>query len=156
MPKPGSEEHQIEKPTNDNEYFERMSRIIFMSGLNWATLQKKWPGIRSAFDDFDIGKVSEFDEAKVDSLMSNPDVIRNLPKIRAIVRNAEQMREIIDQSGSVQTYLATLEKKGEDAMRAEISKKFSFMGPGTTVIFLHSIGTDLPKATKEWQDRHSQ
>ena len=39
-------------------------------------------------------------------------------------------------------------------MREEISKRFAFLGKGTTVIFLFSVGEKLPKAIAEWQARH--
>ena len=41
--------HKVEKPKDDNDYFERMSCVIFMSGLNWQKFEKKWPGIQTAF-----------------------------------------------------------------------------------------------------------
>ncbi|HEY7094971.1 MAG TPA: hypothetical protein VH393_17440 [Ktedonobacterales bacterium] len=33
-------EQQVDKPTTDRDYFERMSRVILVSGLNWRTLEK--------------------------------------------------------------------------------------------------------------------
>ena len=157
MPKPDQwQHHHVEKPTNDNDYFERMSRVIFMSGLNWATLEKKWPGIKSAFDGFDIDTVAEYDEAKIDALMGDTAVIRNLPKIRAIISNAGQFQEIVKDDGSFEMYLNGLQKSGEDLMRQAISKRFAFMGKGTTVIFLFSVGIDQPQASKELHDRNEK
>jgi DNA-3-methyladenine glycosylase I len=153
MPRPDHHE-PVEKPDSDNEYFERMSRVIFMAGLNWATLTKKWPGIREAFADFDIAAVAEFDEPQIEALMKNPDVIRNLPKIRAIIKNAQTFQEITAEHGSFANYLKSLD--GEDELRMTIAKRFAFMGKGTTVIFLFSVGEDLPKASAEWQARHQK
>jgi DNA-3-methyladenine glycosylase I len=148
-------DHPIEKPKNDNEYFERMSRVIFMSGLNWQVLEKKWPGIKKAFNNFDIHKVAKFQESKMQELMGDPNVIRNLPKIKAIVANAQQMQAIAKEFGSFANYLTELRKSGsEDKLRETISKQFAFLGKGTTVIFLFAVGEQLPKAVKEWEDRH--
>ena len=148
--------HQkMEKPKNDNDYFERMSRVIFMSGLNWQTLEKKWPGIKKAFANFDVNKVVNFQESKVEELMANPEVIRNLPKIRAVIANARQVQETAAEHGSFAKYLAKLRRDGgEDRLRDAISKRFAFLGKGTTVIFLFSVGEDLPKATREWENKH--
>ena len=33
-------------------------------------------------------------------------------------------------------------------------KRFAFMGKSTTVIYLLSVGEDLPEATKEWEAHH--
>jgi len=158
MPQPSSwhiSDHPVEKPKNDNEYFERMSRTIFMSGLNWQVLEKKWPGIKKAFGNFEIDKVAKFQESKIQELTENPNVIRNLPKIRAIVANARQMQTIAKQYSSFANYLAELQRSGgEDKLRKAISEQFAFMGKSTTVIFLFSVGEDLPKAVKEWEAGH--
>ena len=146
---------EIEKPRNDNDYFERMSRVIFMSGLNWQTLDKKWTGIKKAFANFDVNKVARFQESKVEELMSNPEVIRNLPKIRAVITNAKQIQVVAAEHGSFAKYLAKLRRDGgEDSLREAISKRFAFLGKGTTVIFLFSVGEDLPKARQEWENQH--
>src|SRR5215216_7784777 len=90
-----AENAEMEKPKNDNDYFERMSRVIFMSGLNWQTLEKKWPGIKKAFANFDVDKVAKFQDSRIEELMANPDVIRNLPKIRAVIAHARQIQAIV-------------------------------------------------------------
>jgi DNA-3-methyladenine glycosylase I len=146
---------EMEKPKNDNAYFERMSRVIFMSGLNWQTLEKKWPGIKKAFANFDVDKVAKFQDSRIEELMANPDVIRNLLKIRAVVDNARQIQAIVREHGSFAKYLTALKREGgEDGLRDAISKRFAFLGKGTTVIFLFSVGEDLPDAKREWQDKH--
>lgn len=148
--------HQgMEKPKNDNDYFERMSRVIFMSGLNWQTLDKKWPGIKKAFANFEVNKVAKFQESKIEQLMANPEVIRNLPKIRAVIANAKQIQAAAAEYGSFAKYLAELRRDGgEDGLRDVLSKRFAFLGKGTTVIFLFSVGEDLLKATREWENKH--
>src|SRR5262245_55765773 len=121
MPQPSDWQmrHQdLEKPKNDNDYFERMSRVIFISGLNWQMLEKKWPGIKKAFDNFDVNKVARFQEAKVEALMANSDVIRNLPKIRAVIANAREIQMAAAEYGSFAKYLAALRQEGgEDGLR---------------------------------------
>src|ERR1700758_2010281 len=127
MPKPEDwKHHKIEKPKSDNEYLERMSRVILASGLNWRVLENKWPGIKKAFKDFDVNKVSKFLEPEIEELMMNPDVIRNLAKIRAIVANAKTIKNLQIEYGSFEKYLDLLSKQGEDVMRGTLSKTFAF------------------------------
>jgi 3-methyladenine DNA glycosylase Tag len=155
MPNWDMREHHADKPATDQDYFERMSRVILVSGLNWRTLEKKWPGIRNAFANFDINIVAGFDQPEIDALMANPEVIRNLPKIRAIVANAAEFQAIAKEHGSFARYLAELRRNGGEAgLRAAVSNRFAFLGKGTTVIYLFSVGEDLPDATKEWEARH--
>jgi 3-methyladenine DNA glycosylase Tag len=86
--------------------------------------------------------------------MANPDVIRNLPKIRAVIANAREIQTIVGEHGSFAKYLAGLRREGgEEGLRDAISKRFAFLGKGTTVIFLFSVGEDLAKATQEWQNK---
>ena len=157
MPEPSSWQmhHQpSEKPKNDDDYFERMSRVIFMSGLKWQVLDKKWPAIKEAFAHFEINKVANFQESKIQELMRDPAVIRNLPKIKAVIANARQMQAILKEYGSFASYLTQLKKSGgEDKLREAVSKQFAFLGKGTTVIFLFSVGETLPQAVKEREDK---
>ncbi len=160
MPKPSEwhmKHYKVTKPKDDSEYFERMSKVIFMAGLNWQVLDKKWPGIQKAFAGFDIAKVAKFQEPEIEELMNNTDVIRNLAKIRAIIKNAQEIQKLAEEEGSFESYLARLHKEGgEDGMRDAVSKRFAFLGKGTTVIFLFSVGQDLPKAAAEWQAHHQK
>lgn len=156
MPNPSDwKHHKVTEPKNDSEYLERMSRVILASGLNWQVLEKKWPGIVKAYDNFDVDKVSKYLEPEIDDLMNNPDVIRNLAKIRAIVANAKTVKELSKENSSFAMYLDSLSKHGEDEMRATLSKQFAFLGKGTTVIFLFAVGIDQPKAMEQWQKRHA-
>src|SRR6266513_2541327 len=118
MPKPEEwmKHHKIEKPKNDNEYLERMSRVILATGLNWRVVKNKWPGIKKAFADFDVNKVSKLQEPEIEELMMNPDVIRNLAKIRAIVANAKNIKELSKEHGSFAKYLDSLQKEGGEDM----------------------------------------
>ena len=157
MPNPSNwKHHSVEKPKNDDEYLERMSRVILTAGLNWQMIEKKWPGIKKAFADFNVDKVAKFQELEIEELMMNPDVIRNLAKIRAIVANAKTIKQLQAEYGSFDKYLDSLSKQGEDQMRDQISKTFAFLGKDTTVIFLFSVGQKLPKALAEWRVRHDK
>src|SRR5258708_676103 len=132
MPKPSEwnmKHHKVEKPKNDNEYLERMSRVILASGLNWRVLENKWSGIKAAFANFNVNKISKFLEPEIEELMMNPDVIRNLAKIRAIVANAKTIKQLSQEYGSFAQYLESLNKAGgEDMLRDQLSKQFAFLG----------------------------
>jgi DNA-3-methyladenine glycosylase I len=156
VPKPSDwQHHKIDKPKNDDEYFERMARVIFAAGLSWATLEKKWEGLKEAFYNLKISNVARMNEVNIARLMANQAMIRNRPKIEATVNNAREFQAIADEHGSFENYLKALrDQGGEDALREEINKRFAFMGKGTTVIFLHAVGEDLPKAQAEWEQSH--
>ena len=57
--------------------FERISLEAFQSGLSWATILRKRPAFRAAFDDFDPDRVAAYDDADVDRLMADAGIVRN-------------------------------------------------------------------------------
>ena len=61
--------------------FERLSLEAFQSGLSWATILRKRPAFRAAFDDFDPDAVAGYDDADVERLMADAGIVRNRRKV---------------------------------------------------------------------------
>jgi len=68
--------------------FERLSLEVFQSGLSWATILRKRPAFRAAFDGFDPHAVAAYGAADVERLMSDAGIVRNLRKVEATIANA--------------------------------------------------------------------
>ena len=129
--------YQEKRPSTDEEYFENMCRVIFQAGLNWQVVDNKWPSIKKAFSNFNIGKVACFTEADVERLIKDPGIIRNKGKIKAIIQNAQNFKAIEKQYGSFQKYLDSLDKSNNyenrrcrfsqqvQVVRSTFSKHFS-------------------------------
>lgn len=93
-------------PSYDDHYlFEMLLLESFQAGLSWITILKKREAFREAFDDFDVIKVSQYDETKILSLMSNQKIVRNQLKIRATVNNAKIFIKIQQEFGSFSNYI---------------------------------------------------
>lgn len=93
-------------PSYDDHYlFEMLLLESFQAGLSWITILKKREAFREAFDNFDVIKVSQYDEAKILSLMSNQKIVRNQLKIRATVNNAKIFIKIQQEFGSFANYI---------------------------------------------------
>ena len=93
-------------PSYDDHYlFEMLLLESFQAGLSWITILKKRKAFREAFDDFDVIKVSQYDEAKILSLMSNQKIVRNQLKIRAAVNNAKIFIQTQQEFGSFSNYI---------------------------------------------------
>jgi DNA-3-methyladenine glycosylase I len=69
--------------------FERLSLEAFQSGLSWATILRKRPAFRAAFDDFDPDRVAAYDDADVARLLADAGIVRNRRKIEATIANAK-------------------------------------------------------------------
>lgn len=68
--------------------YERLSLEAFQAGLSWATILRKRPAFRAAFDDFDPDTVAAYTESDVERLMNDAGIVRNGRKIRATITNA--------------------------------------------------------------------
>ena len=90
---------------NDRELFELLVLESFQAGLSWLTVLKKREAFRKAFDNFDVVKVSQYDEGKIKSLMENASIIRSLAKIKAAVNNAQVFLKIQKERGSFDSYI---------------------------------------------------
>ena len=76
-------------PVRDEQgLFERISLEAFQSGLSWATILRKRPAFRTAFDGFDPDVVASYDERDVERLMADAGIVRNRRKIEATIVNA--------------------------------------------------------------------
>lgn len=89
---------------DDKKLFELFSLETQAAGLSWLTILKKRDNYRTLFDNFDIEKVAAYDEIKLSKIMQEKGVIRNLPKLRAIVKNANLFKNIIEEFGSISDY----------------------------------------------------
>lgn len=90
---------------DDHELFELLILESFQAGLSWITVLKKRDAFRKAFDNFDINKIINYDENKINELMSNSGIIRCRRKITATINNAKIYTKIQKEFGSFSNYL---------------------------------------------------
>ena len=133
--------------------FEMLILECFQVGLSWECVLNKREAFREAFDDFDLEKVSSYDEEKIEELKNNPLIIRNRLKIQAAVTNAKVFRDIQKEYGSFSEYLwhwtggkvIYENTKTTSPLSDEISKDLKKRGMkfvGTTVVYsyLQAVG----------------
>ena len=93
-------------PTFDErELFEMLVLESFQAGLAWITILKKRENFRIAFDNFDVEKVANYDDEKVEELRNNAGIIRHKGKINAAINNAKIFIEIQKEFGSFSNYI---------------------------------------------------
>ncbi len=90
---------------DDQKLFEMLVLESFQAGLSWITILKKRENFRKAFDNFDVEKVSKYDDEKVEELRNNKGIIRNKLKINAAINNANVFMEIQKEFGSFSNYI---------------------------------------------------
>ncbi len=90
---------------DDKILFEMLILECFQAGLSWITILKKRESFRKAYDNFDIEKIIDYDDNKVEELMNNELIIRNKLKIEASINNAKIFKEIQKEFGSFSNYI---------------------------------------------------
>ena len=139
---------------NHQQLFEAICLEGFQAGLSWLTILKRREGFRSAFEGFEVDVVAQFDELKIESLMQNPEIIRNRAKIQSAVKNA---RVVLDRQIDLvelvwrfapdpiakhpETFAWRATSAESDALSRELKKLgFSFVGSTTMYALMQSSG----------------
>ena len=89
----------------DKIHFEFLTLEGAQAGLSWRTILNKRGGYRDAFADFDVHLISKFTSSHLESLIKNPNIVRNRLKIASVVENAKAFIQIQKEFGSFDTYV---------------------------------------------------
>jgi len=93
-------------PSHDDHYlFEMLILESFQAGLSWECILNKREAFRKSFDNFNVDKVASYQQDKIDSLMNNPQIVRNKLKIKASINNAQIFQQIKKEYGSFSNYI---------------------------------------------------
>jgi DNA-3-methyladenine glycosylase I len=129
------------------------------AGLNWSLVLKKREGYRRAFHNFDPEKVARYSERKIQTLVSNPEIIRNRMKIEAAVRNARAFLKVQEELGDFDSYcwnfvggqpklnrwkttrqIPATSPESEALSKDLKQRGFSFVGPTVAYAYMQAAG----------------
>jgi len=144
---------------NDQHLFEMLILEGAQAGLSWSTILKKRDGYRKAFDHFDAQLMARYNQRKIESLKTNPGIVRNRLKIEAAVSNARLYLDILETEGSFSDYVwqfvdgipkqnqwQSLEEipattKESEAMSKALKKRgFKFVGSTICYAYMQAVG----------------
>jgi DNA-3-methyladenine glycosylase I len=144
---------------DDRVLFEFLILEGAQAGLSWITILKKRDNYRRAFDNFDPRKIARYDDAKVQSLLADPGIVRNRLKIAATIQNANAFLAVQKEFGSFDAYvwqfvggkpkqnrwktIATAPAKTpeSDALSKDLLKRgFKFVGSTICYAFMQAVG----------------
>jgi DNA-3-methyladenine glycosylase I len=144
-------------PVRDEQgLFERISLEAFQSGLSWATILRKRPAFRQAFDGFAPDVVGEYDARDVERLMADAGIVRNRRKIEATITNARATVRLREDGGLVDfvwsfrpaetpaptsyAEVPTTSPESVALSKALRGKGFTFVGPTTMFALMEAVG----------------
>ena len=90
---------------NDSKLFEYLVLEMFQAGLSFETIINKQDDFKEAFDNYNLFKIINYDDNKINSLLNNKKIIRNRLKIMAVINNAKVFLKIKDEYGSFAHYI---------------------------------------------------
>lgn len=94
------------KPSFDDNYlFEMLILESFQAGLSWDCILNKRENFKKAFDNFNIDKIINYNEEKINELMDNKGIVRNKLKISAMINNSKRFKEIQKEYNSFSNYI---------------------------------------------------
>jgi DNA-3-methyladenine glycosylase I len=144
---------------DDRRLFEFLILEGAQAGLSWETILRKREAYRKAFAQFDPKKVAKFDQAKIESLMSNAGIVRNRLKIAGTVKNAKAFLDVQREFGSFDSYIwrfvgnepmhnrrkamsdVPAKTPESDAMSKDLKQRgFTFVGSTICYAFMQAVG----------------
>lgn len=160
---------EIERHYHDTEWglplhderslFEFLILEGVQAGLSWRTVLNKRENYRRSFDNFDIIKISNYNDKKLENLLLNASLIRNRLKIFAARKNAIATLRIQEKFGSLETFLWSFvdgkpihnrwTEKAQVPARTDVSDRlskalqkegFTFVGSTICYAFMQATG----------------
>ncbi len=146
---------------DDKKLFEFIVLEGAQAGLSWTTILKRREGYTKAFENYDIGKISKFNEEKINEILTDPGIIRNKQKVKSVVQNAQAFLKVQKEFGSFDKYIWDFlpgkepiknkwETDNQIPARTELSdlisidmKKRGFGFFGTTICYAHMQATGM-------------
>jgi len=144
---------------DDIKLFEFLNLEGAQAGLSWYTVLIKKDNYRKAFSNWDPKKIVKYKDKKIQSLLSNPGIIRNKLKVNGVVTNAKLFLEMKSSGTSLSEYLWDLvdgepivnnwkdlsEIPAQTPLSQKISKDlkkkgFKFVGPTIVYAFMQAVG----------------
>ncbi len=139
---------------SDPDLWAKLVLDTFQAGLSWRMILEKRDRFLAAFDGLNPVAVAAYDEHKVQTLMSDPGIVRNQSKIRATISNAQAYLALCRREGSFRQWLlqyvdyrpiirGTGPTTSPEAQAMALGLKqagFQFTGPVVCYAFMQATG----------------
>ena len=139
--------------TDDKYLLEMLILESFQAGLSWECVLNKRDSFRTAYDNFNIDKIFNYKDDKINELINNTNIIRNKLKIIASINNSKIFKTLVNEYGNFYNYLKSftngkiiyeLDKTTNilsDSISKDLTKKgMKFVGSTIIYSYLQAIG----------------
>lgn len=151
---------------DDKKLFEFLMLESMQCGLSWTIIMKKRQALSEAFDGWDYEKIAKYDENKLQEIIAYPNMLKSMPKIKAMASNAKAFIKIREEFGSFDSYLWAytggkvlvysqnqIKMPAQNELSEKIAKDlkkrgFKYLGAVTVYSFLQAVGVINDHAEK--------
>ena len=133
--------------TDDHYLFEMLILESFQAGLSWECILNKRKAFREAYDNFDIDKICNYNEDKINELINNKKIVRNKLKIKSSINNAIIFRDVVKDyiktftGGKIFYEWDRTTNDVSDKMSADLIKRgMKFVGSTIIYSYLQAVG----------------
>ncbi len=130
------------KKIPDDRYLAEMAACIFRAGFVWRVVQAKWDGFEEVFNGFLPIWVASRSPEDIEDMASNPRIIRNLNKVKAVQDNALLVLDLQRSHGGVGAFLAQWPNEDITGLWQYLKKHGSRLGGNSGQYFLRFMGKD--------------
>lgn len=128
---------------SDDQWLEEFTRKIFQCGFYWSVIDKKWPGFREVFWDFNIKKLLMMPPEMLEEKASDERIVRNYNKVKTVPANASMIHFAAKDEG-MPFHQLVAEWPTEDiiGLWAWLKKHGTRLGGNTGAYALRQMGKD--------------
>ena len=133
---------QLLSVSND-EWLEEFTRKIFQSGFYWSVINKKWPGFKEVFWDFNISKLLMMPPEMLEQKSTDERIVRNYKKVNTIPANASMIHFSTKDNGvEFNKFIADWPTDDIIGLWAWLKKHGARLGGNTGPYTLRALGKD--------------
>ncbi len=140
----------LSKPLSDEElaglpdalWLEEFTRKVFQSGFVWSVIDKKWPGFREVFWQFDIDKLLMRSPEQWEQAAQDERIVRNFQKVQSIPHNCLMIHEIAEKEGSFSRFIANWPSSDIVGLWDYLKQHGARLGGNTGPYTLRMLGKD--------------
>lgn len=124
----------------DSRWLAEMARAIFQAGFSWKVIEAKWPGFEAAFEGFEPSRVAMYGDDELARLLSDKGIVRNGPKIAAVIENAVFLTDLAREHGSAARFFAQWPDEDYIGLLGFLKKRGARLGGNTGQWVCRAVG----------------
>ena len=126
-----------------DQWLEEFTRKIFQSGFYWSVIDKKWPGFREVFWDFNVGKLIMMPPEQLEKCAEDERIVRNYKKVMTIPVNASMIHFSTHENGTdFRHFIADWPSEDIIGLWQWLKKHGARLGGNTGPYALRAMGKD--------------